>query len=1157
MTEDFDNLCPDQDTLAGFLAGRLNADDIETIGEHLAACADCTVRLAEIESEHPPLPELPATVAGFLNDGVCDALLSRLDGNGRTPGRRSDPVLTAHGRFEVRESLGTGATAAVYLAFDPLTRREVALKVPHLHILASERHRQRFVREAHTLAKLHHPAIVPVFEAGDDNEQCFLVCEYCGGGTLRSFLTGRVAGIDPASAAATVAQLADAVQHSHRTGVVHRDIKPGNILLATPNPPIHELVHHVKLGDFGLAGLTEAAGDTTSEGAVMGTFRYMSPEQVEGRSDEIDERTDVFGLGVVLYELLTLETPFGAATTAQMIERICHRAPSQAPLKQARVPADLQAICLRCLEKEPGRRYLSAADLRDDLRRFLDGQPTVARPLSSVEQLVRWAGRNSSTAMLLCTTMIALVGVAVISVVSARQSERHASELSDALGVVSAEEARANTASAQATAAQRLAEERLLNARRTAYFSDMRFAFRQFKEGLLVDVRTLLDAQQPPEGLSDLRGLEWNLLNAQVESRMRTIGRHYGEVGDFDFFPDGRVATSGDDGAIRIWDVDSGELHQEFQIQEAPLYSVGISPDGKWIAYGPGSRLDGRGKTVAIMDAESGDELATLNVHDTTIREIRFSENGSCLASGSIFEKVCVWQFADGLSGEMLELIPDDAGIGGLKGEMQFADSGRQLVTIAVGDRACQWWDCQTGALVQELAEPDGRKIDAFTWDEKHELLAYLTPDGEYWDLAIADSEGKIVGRYNASEFGEIVTCLTFSPSGDLLHVGSESGRVYIFEMHDVLDESGQRTLRLSPRESPQVHSGKVIRIRPYGEGRVVSSAVDGRVVMVDTGESSRAPFELPEQRGFTQIDLFHQGDLLAGCDSQCILRVVDRTTGSPHAEFDLRTKACKVAWSGDGKHVAAVGWKGHLWCFRFEDGQLISQLTDEVEKPANETSRIGLTLNHDGSRLYVMNTHESRLPPDQFVHRVPCVEVWDVQQQEPIQSLQTEFSVTSIELSPDEQLIVAGYSGGFAVWDAETYERVAMAPTGGEVSDMVITPDGDFLVVGTMDGVVRLWELRTGTLVNVLPEYNRDDRMVDGLVFSPDGRTLIAGDTGGRMRFWNTEKWDYCGAVRLFSGTNDRVRAIVPAPDGSALDVLVGHGLMQRRLERVPLRVE
>jgi formylglycine-generating enzyme required for sulfatase activity/tRNA A-37 threonylcarbamoyl transferase component Bud32 len=319
------------------------------------------------------------------------------------------------GRFVVRGFLGAGAFGTVYRAFDPQLDREVALKVARPAGQSPER-TQRFRREARAAAGLRHPHIVPLFEAGEADEQLYLASAFIDGTTLEDAIHARrrSGGFAPAEAAAVARKLADALAYAHGQGVLHRDVKSANVMLDRGGEP--------HLLDFGLARRTEDEERMTMDGSLLGTAAYLAPEAARGERNRWTQAVDQYALGVVLYELLAGQTPF-----AGPLEIVLALHQSQDPEPPSRknpaVPRDLEAICLKCLEKNPARRYPSAAELGEDLRRFLDGRPTVARPVGPFERLVRWVRRKPSQAALAAGAVLVAVGLAVAGWAYQRERE--------------------------------------------------------------------------------------------------------------------------------------------------------------------------------------------------------------------------------------------------------------------------------------------------------------------------------------------------------------------------------------------------------------------------------------------------------------------------------------------------------------------------------------------------------------------------------------------------------------------------------------------------------------------------------------------------------------------------------------------------------------
>jgi len=299
--------------------------------------------------------------------------------------------------------LGSGAFGTVYRAHDPQLNREVALKVPQAGTLDGPEAVERFLREARAAANLRHPHIVPVFDAGRDGEHHYIASAFIEGQTLARALEG---GIDCRAAAAVVRDLAEALAHAHGLGVVHRDVKPANIMVDGQG--------QAHLMDFGLAHRQDEAVRLTQEGAVMGTPAYMAPEQAQGSPVPA---SDQYSLGVVLYELLTGQTPFSGPPQVVLFNVLQKEPPPPRAVKPS-VPRDLETICLKALAKRPEQRYADCQELADDLGRWLEDRPIRARRLGSVERVARWFRREPALAWTATAAAAALLLLAVALTVS-------------------------------------------------------------------------------------------------------------------------------------------------------------------------------------------------------------------------------------------------------------------------------------------------------------------------------------------------------------------------------------------------------------------------------------------------------------------------------------------------------------------------------------------------------------------------------------------------------------------------------------------------------------------------------------------------------------------------------------------------------------------
>jgi hypothetical protein len=322
--------------------------------------------------------------------------------------------------YMIEQELGRGAMGVVYRARQLSLDRVVALKMVLAAEHAGDEARARFRLEAEAAAHLQHPNIVQVYEVGQDGRgRPFLSLEFVAGGTLDERLQGEPQAPQPS--AQLVEQLARAIHFAHQNGIVHRDLKPANVLLTPPEPAsgsgargaaaggAEQVYGRPKISDFGLAKKLDADAGQTRSGDIVGTPAYMAPEQAEGAAARVGPAADTYALGAILYEMLTGRPPFKAATLLDTLRQVTSEEPVPPRRLRPKLPRDLETICLKCLQKDPRRRYASALDLADDLRRYLDGEPILARPVGGAERLWRWCLRNPVAVVLLVTVGIGSV----------------------------------------------------------------------------------------------------------------------------------------------------------------------------------------------------------------------------------------------------------------------------------------------------------------------------------------------------------------------------------------------------------------------------------------------------------------------------------------------------------------------------------------------------------------------------------------------------------------------------------------------------------------------------------------------------------------------------------------------------------------------------
>lgn len=1005
------------------------------------------------------------------------------------------------GRFQIERQLGSGNFGSVWLAYDPLLKRNVAVKVAHIGLHARADLKERFQREAHLAARLRHPNIVPVFETDVDADRLFIVAEYCDGQSLAQRLSEHDAPLDPTLSASVLRQLADAVEHAHRRGLIHRDIKPANVLLANDSTDDATLVP--LLTDFGLARDLTSDSSSTRSGVLLGTTEYMSPEQAVGDVRAHAEATDIFSLGSLLYRMLTGATPFTGTTDFEIIQRIISDEPITPAKRLSTIPRDLSSICLKCLEKRPGSRYATAAELRDDLDRFLRNEPTVARPIGTLERSIRWARRFPAAAALLCVVTTFLIAVVAGLGVYLNQIERHANELSDALQTARDEQALASAARDEAFAARIAADEQREVARAVSYRSDMRLAYDLWERGHVHQVRSLLERQRAEQDI-DLRGPEWFILEAELRTTYRELGRHEGGVTECVLSTDqSRVYTAGLDGVVRQWDLKTGIELASFHPNIGEIHALAISPDELTLAVG-GKPWQLDLAHVHLLDTSMRTQRDKLQTHKTTIESIAFSPDGRWLAAGSRYQPVQLTRREDG----MTFTLPADR----RNRSVSFSSDSRLLALVETDSRVAIWQlngEEPKRVLKQNASQCEVPYVVRFS--PVQPLLATSHANRSYirlFDPVQQQSKGIASATRNSPAIAEYL-CVTFSPDGRTLAAGNAAGELVMW----------QPNTRLSTQDSQfyasslvKRHDLRITSVAVTDDSELVSTGDDGRVSKTSLGRKSASHVRWT---GLSINDsVVSNGEMLLACEDGTVRRWKLDSSSSPLNAETAETSPPEVllrennairslAVSSDARFVCVGTSHGGLAVYLRESGKISRRLLDDSAQPGDRSvsaiafSSDSRVIAHTG-QAGLITLHE----------RTTGTELLS-------QSIGTGWSVSFL---PGDKLVACGGRfEGIAVLNVATRE-VTRSFGESNTTSLAVSPDGRWLASGHLNGTTRMVDLQGAKSPRIIAGHRG---FTESIAFSQDGRRVISLDKHATLLFTDVDSGETFGHLPL-SGTSE-----------------------------------
>jgi WD40 repeat protein len=1040
-------------------------------------------------------------------------------GAAKTPARAAGPETI--GRFRIVRELGRGGCGVVMLAYDPVLKRQVALKVPLPEVLATPEFRKRFLREGQAAAQLNHPNVVPVYESGEIGPIAYIASAYCPGPTLSQWLKQHKTPVPPSAAAALVAAVADAVHHCHVRGCLHRDLKPGNIILQEDREgPHHGTIpssgasfalarYTPKITDFGLARLELEGAELTRTGAIMGTAAYMAPEQAEGNAADLGPHTDVYALGVILFELLAGRVPFVGLSPLDTIRRVVADEPPTIYRLGRSIHRDLETICRKCLEKKPHARYGSAAELAQDLTRFVRGEPIVARPVGAAGRALRWCRRNPSWAMLQAVACL------VILVVLPGWWWFHLSL---------AEADRRQAAAVEAIERERqarLAAEVIANTQH--YYSLLhRTQQRNMQKPLgwtwagLADIAEAARLDIPARNIVDLRSEAATLL-AGVDLREKTVLADSFNAYCLAFSPDGKYLAAGQDLAtaffyapVRIIDVATGKTHITLTYPAglgraangdlAPdgAICVAFAPDGKRLAVGTRS-----GRVHCWDLTQTQPRTVSWRVSKERIHQVIFHPRQPGLYAVAHSDKfIKRWDPATGK-----EL-----------GSFQVASDFTRGIALHPGGHilACSNKDEILFLDADTLRELDNRPRVSVN-DHALFTICY-TPNGG--SLVVQADQGMIFqlgsvrrsfadpGTGNAHRGS--LRQMEFSPDGGLFFSSSESEE--------------DRTLKIW-----EVASGRLLTTQVVGEsgplafavhpqGKLVATAANHRIVLHELANPEVQLFHAHHQHKLDGAAFSPDGSLLA-CTGEYVvpprtglkaLTVWEMQSGYPQLAVGLHNDADKTsarpiatAFHPSESILAATGWSHNVWFFA---GAKKLHAPLPVKEPGL------LTFDRSGKKLWaILDEH--------------TVQSWHWPSREPAspwryRSLNTEGRDQLYCLAAGRQWLLAGARNGqtCVLRTSDGKPQTTWPGPDAPIRSLALSADETWAAVGAQNGVVRIMSIPEGRVLATCHDHTDS---VDGVAIDPATQFLVTCSRENRVHIYT------------LSGTQPTLYATLMLPTG------------------------